>query len=64
MIRGLISLALLLGVSCAASPALAQSVDAVILESAPSISSATNPKAIDPDFCINKMAEFLSLIHI
>ena len=63
MIRGLISLALLLGVSCAASPALAQSVDAVILESAPSISSATNPKAIDPDFCINKMVEFPSDDH-
>jgi len=63
MMRSLTSLVLFLGVSLAAYPAFAQSVQPVSVDNTPIVSSASKSGGINPDYCINKMAEFPSDDH-
>jgi len=63
MTRGFISLAVLLGLNFAANPAFAQSVETLSIDNIPTVSSAISNEGLNPDYCINKMAEFPSDDH-
>jgi len=63
MKRSFISLAVFLGVNFAASPAYAQSGETVSVDNTAVVSPVINPVGVNPDYCINKMAEFPSDDH-